>query len=161
MEPASRFQILLVDDDASCLASMESLLEAEGHVTFAAGGGLEALRCARRLKEERVRLDLSILDYNMPDLTGIETYERLRIEFPDVPAIFVSGDGSGGLEDRVRRVGGVSFVRKPLDLFRLRSAISELEGMTRLGPGIAVPWRRGPPGADVRGDGVRGDGRSV
>jgi CheY-like chemotaxis protein len=148
MEPQARFQILLVDDDARCLESMESLLEAEGHVTFSAPGGLEALRCARRLKEERVRLDLSILDYNMPDLTGIETYERLRKEFPQVPAIFVSGDESQGLEDRVRRVGGVSFVRKPLDLFRFRSAISELETMTQ--PGLG--W---PPG------GLRGMGGPV
>jgi CheY-like chemotaxis protein len=159
MESASKFQILLVDDDANCLASMESLLEAEGHVTFIAGGGHEALLCARRLKAERVRLDLSILDYNMPDLTGIETYERLRIEFPNVPAIFVSGDGSGGLEDRVRRVGGVSFVKKPLDVFRLRSAISELEAIARSSLGITslgrtVPWRPGPSSSP--GDGSRG-----
>jgi CheY-like chemotaxis protein len=137
MQSASKFQILVVDDDASCLASMESLLLAEGHVTFTASRGLEALECARRLKEEKVRLDLSILDYNMPDMTGIETYERLRIDFPGVPAILVSGDGSGTLEERVRRVGGVSFVRKPLDVFRLRNAISELEGLALL-----VPWAR-------------------
>jgi two-component system response regulator (stage 0 sporulation protein F) len=152
MELVSRFQILLVDDDASCLASMESLLEAEGHITFSAAGGLEALRCARRLKEEKVRLDLSILDYNMPDLSGIETYERLRLEFPEVPAIFVSGDGSERLEDTVRRAGAASLVRKPLDVFRLRSAINELGGLwrgpsRRSRPGEGPVWR---PGGEPR-----------
>jgi DNA-binding response OmpR family regulator len=121
-----KLHILLVDDDERCLQSLESILAPEGHDLFFATRGLEALECARSLKDRRVPLDLSILDFNMPDLNGIETFRKLVVEFPVVEGIFISGEESRDLENEVRLAGGRVLVRKPLDLIRVRSAVSEL-----------------------------------
>jgi two-component system OmpR family response regulator len=125
---SSRLRILVVDDDESCLRSVESILAVDGHDIFTATRGLEALDCARRLKRENRRLDLSILDFNMPDLTGIETFERLVQELPGIPAIFISGDASIALEKQVLLAGGRALIRKPLDLARVRRTMRDLLG---------------------------------
>ena len=120
-------RILVVDDDAACLASIESFLRSDGHSIHTARGGREALDVARQCREENDRLDLSILDCDMPDLTGIETYQRLVVELPGTGGIFISGDPSDLWEEDVRAVGGFAFVPKPLKLARVRQVLVEYQ----------------------------------
>ena len=120
-------KILVVDDDATALASLESFLVGDGHVIYTAQRGEEAVVVARRFRRERQRLDLTILDYRMPDLSGIETFEQLVVELPEVQAIFVSGDPSSMLDVLVERVGGLALMRKPLSLPRVRSVLASFE----------------------------------
>ena len=120
-------KILVVDDDTTALASLESFLVGDGHVTYTAERGEEALVVARQFRRERRQLDLTILDYRMPDLSGIETFEQLLVELPETRAIFVSGDPSSTLDELVERVGGFALMRKPLSLPRVRSVLESFE----------------------------------
>ena len=120
-----KLHILLVDDDERCLESLESILAPDGHDLFFATRGLEAVECARALKGKKVPLDLSILDFNMPDLNGIATFRKLVVEFPRVEGIFISGEESKDLENEVKLAGGRVLVRKPLDIASVRTAVSE------------------------------------
>ena len=122
--PFVRLKILLVDDDVGCLESLENLLELDGHEISTATRGQEAVALARELREQKREPELSILDYHVPDLTGLETYELLSQELPRLGAIFITGDASGGLEERVLSAGGLALVRKPLDSRRIRGAVS-------------------------------------
>jgi len=123
-----RLRILVVDDDERCLESVESVLALDGHQIFTATRGLEALDFARRLREDYQRLDLSILDFNMPDLTGIQTFELLVAEYPALHGIFISGEVSETLERSIRLAGGSALMRKPLDIGRLRHVVGESVG---------------------------------
>ena len=123
-----RLRILVVDDDERCLESVESVLALDGHQIFTATRGLEALYFARRLREDYQSLDLSILDFNMPDLTGIQTFELLVAEHPALHGIFISGEVSETLERSIRLAGGRALMRKPLDMGRLRHVVGESVG---------------------------------
>jgi len=116
-------RILVVDDDRNCLESVESVLQKDGHQIVTAAGGEEAIGVMRRLRLENQRLDLSILDFDMPGLTGIEIFSRLLFEFPGIEAVFISGDASEARVERVRRAGARGFLRKPLDVERVRGAV--------------------------------------
>ena len=120
----TRLKILLVDDDVGCLRSLENLLEIDGHEITTATRGQEAVNLARQLRREKREPVLSILDYHVPDLPGLETYELLSQELPGLGAIFITGDASGGLEERVLSAGGLALVRKPLDSGRIRGAVN-------------------------------------
>jgi CheY-like chemotaxis protein len=122
-----RLRILVVDDDEGCLTSVEALLSLDGHSILTARRGREAVDFARQMRKRNEGLDLSILDFNMPDWTGIETFERLSLEFPGLKAVFMSGDPSEGLEAAVRRAGGRALVKKPLDLYRVRKVLGRLK----------------------------------
>ena len=104
---------------------MEFFLAVDGHEIYTASRGLEAVDIVRRLKEEDIRVELSILDYHMPDQTGIDTFLQLTAELPELEAIFVSGEPSTAVRRGVTRVGGRALVPKPVDVFVMRHALEE------------------------------------
>ncbi len=71
--PESNYTILLVDDDVDYLEPTQRLLQREGHRVFTADNGPTALQI---LKDRKV--DLLLLDYFMPGMTGEEVVVELR-----------------------------------------------------------------------------------
>ena len=74
--------ILLVDDDTNYLEAMALLLENEGHRVLRSTDGEQALRLLRENS-----IDLLLLDYYMPGMTGEEVVVRLREFNPFVQVI--------------------------------------------------------------------------
>lgn len=118
-------RILVVDDDAASLETLEYLLQGDGHEIYTASRCAEAVEVVRRLRNERTQLDLSILDYHMPDQTGIDTYGQLTVELPDLQAIFVTGEASSVVEERVFGVGGRALLPKPIDVGLMRTVLQD------------------------------------
>ena len=82
-----RKRILVVDDGAITLRSVKALLENTYIVWLATSGEMALKRMERELP------DLILLDYEMPDLDGKETLERIRADerMKNVPVIFLTG----------------------------------------------------------------------
>src|SRR5262245_47952125 len=75
-------RILLVDDDPGVRNSLSEVLVSEGCVVLPAENGEQALTLA-----DATKLDLVILDLNMPVKNGWDTFERLTAVYPLVPVI--------------------------------------------------------------------------
>jgi two-component system, cell cycle response regulator len=82
--------ILLVDDNREYLDATRVLLEREGHKVLCAADGPEALR----LLQQQPEVDLLLLDYYMPGMTGEETVTHLRQFNPYVQIILQTGYAS-------------------------------------------------------------------
>ena len=113
--------VLILDDDVPFLGSFEDLLVQDGHTVYSATTGFEAIEIA-----SRVPFDLSVLDCELPDLDGIETFLRIQKERPRLPAIFISGSCSPVLEERVLQAGGFVLLRKPLQMPLVRRVMREV-----------------------------------
>jgi len=120
MSSGKGLSILILDDDVLFLESFKEFLAQDGHLVYPATRGCQALEIVRH-----VPLDLSFLDYDLPDLDGIETFARIHRQRPELPAIFLSGNSSAALERMVLEVGGFALIRKPFDACRLRVVIRE------------------------------------
>jgi two-component system cell cycle response regulator len=83
---ASGRTVLLADDDPDYLEATRLLLESEGHSVLCAESGPRALRL---LRESDV--DLLLLDYFMPGMTGEEVVTRLREFDPYVQVVLQTG----------------------------------------------------------------------
>ena len=83
---ASGYTILLVDDGSEYREATRSLLEREGHTVFTAENGPDALSI---LKHQKV--DLLLLDYYMPGMTGEEVVLALRQFNPLIQIILQTG----------------------------------------------------------------------
>ena len=92
-------RILVVDDDTMNLKRTELILGKQYDVILVESG--EA--ALRKLRIEKI--DLILLDIAMPEMDGIETFERMKI--------FLT---ASGYEDDVRtaiELGAVNYLKKP------------------------------------------------
>ena len=112
-------RILVVDDDTMNLVRTKMILEKD-HDVLLADSGIKALD---KLKGERV--DLVLLDIEMPKLNGMETFARMKEFAGDVPVIFLT---ASGLEDDVRaaiRLGAANYLMKPFQPQELLKRVAQ------------------------------------
>lgn len=89
LELLPRPRVLLVDDDAEQLRICAEIIRMRGFSVFAANGAVEAISLMARNPEGRI--DLAILDYNMPVMNGCALSKRLRSICPELKTILHSG----------------------------------------------------------------------
>ncbi|NOT80986.1 MAG: response regulator transcription factor [Bacteriovoracaceae bacterium] len=67
--------------------------------------------------------DLIILDLHMPTMNGFELYEKFKIDHPELPVIFLSGDPSEESLIKGLNLGADDFIVKPVSLRELIARI--------------------------------------
>ena len=100
-------RILVVDDDSMNLARTKIIL-GKNYDVFTADSGIEALV---KLKSDKV--DMVLLDIDMPEMNGIETFQRMKAFAASIPVIFLT---ASGLEEDVQnaiKMGAVNYLKKP------------------------------------------------
>ena len=111
--------ILVVDDDNMNLARTQIILGKEYDV-LTAESGMDALM---RLRDTKV--DMVLLDIDMPKMNGIETFERMKEFAAGTPVIFLT---ASGLEDDVRsaiKLGAVNYLKKPFQPKELLKRVAQ------------------------------------
>jgi DNA-binding NarL/FixJ family response regulator len=98
----SRIRVLIADDDAAFLHSLEQLIDSQPELVVAgvAGDGLAAIELAERLDPDAV-----VLDLHMPLLDGVTAAARLRRDHPSLCLIALTGDAAPELHSAVREAG--------------------------------------------------------
>jgi DNA-binding NarL/FixJ family response regulator len=114
--------ILLVDDHAIVRAGLRRLLRGlfEGEILEAATGR-EALALARGR-----RLDLVLLDMNLPELGGLELLNRLATVAPDLPVLVLSMHAEPLYVTRAMEAGARGYVSKNVAPDELVTAIRQV-----------------------------------
>lgn len=102
-------KILIVDDSVKVLESTQTLLSQVGYSIIPCRSGEEALAI---LKKERI--DLVLLDINMPSLNGYEVCLRIRQVFAldDLPIIFLSNREDSESVTKGFHAGASDFISK-------------------------------------------------
>jgi DNA-binding NarL/FixJ family response regulator len=102
-------RIVICDDHAIVRRGIRALLESQPgwRVVGEASNGNDAAKVARRLKP-----DICIFDYSMPDMTGLEASEVLLDELPDVKILMLSMHDSENIIERALAAGVYGYVLK-------------------------------------------------
>ncbi len=115
-------QVLVVDDDDLVRGSTQTILELLGHTVTGVPSGEEALeQLASGLVPEVVLLDL-----NMPGLGGAETLSRIRLQYPDLPILLVTGRVDQTALDLVGAHPNVTLLAKPFTIKELQAQLKAL-----------------------------------
>ncbi|MEO5572535.1 MAG: response regulator [Bacteroidia bacterium] len=121
----NNYTILLVDDRMENLLTLENIIETEGRNIIKAASGNEALKIV--LSE---KIDLVLLDVQMPGMDGYEVAELLRMnpKTKNIPIVFVSAvsrNEKGPVEKF--EYGTIDFLFKPLDIHETKSKVALFE----------------------------------
>jgi two-component system, OmpR family, response regulator MprA len=139
-------RVLVVEDDARLAATLQRVLEAEGHEVEVAANGLEAMRRARLRTP-----DLVVLDVMLPGADGVTVCRKLR-ETAQFPILMLTA--LSGTEERVRGLdsGADDYLVKPFAYQELLARVRALLRRTRpadrlrfadlvLEPAARMAWR--------------------
>ena len=121
--------ILLVEDSDELLSVVANILDAAGfHVEAALSGGEALEEWARHPETELV-----ILNYRLPDMSGLSVFRRLRERGYTRPVIAISGFGTREVKEGFMDKGAFAFLEKPFDMHVLigkcRMALKGERGM--------------------------------
>jgi DNA-binding response OmpR family regulator len=115
--------ILCVDDMDSILKFLETILVLSGYKVILSKSGQEALEIINQQK-----IDLVLLDVNMPGLCGFEVCKRIKENerYQNIPIVLVTGETSK--EDHIKgfEAGAEDFIEKPFDPMELLTRVNML-----------------------------------
>lgn len=103
-----RGTVLIAEDDAHVRALVSRVLLKEGYYVLEAADGEEALRMAEHMGG---RLDMVVSDMYMPKMGGRELGEALRVIYPALPILFMSGQPDTAPPEGSDQ--DVAFIQKP------------------------------------------------
>jgi DNA-binding response OmpR family regulator len=113
--------VLIVEDSGvQCVEMAGFLARAELAVETAADGA-SGLSQARLLRPTVV-----LLDYNLPDMNGVQLAQQIRAMLPRAAIILMSGRIDGLSEKILADIGISVFLNKPVPLAPLRQAVAKL-----------------------------------
>lgn len=116
-------RILIIDDDNSIVEIISDALQMSGYTVSVACDGNEGL-----LQQRSVPADLLIVDMYMPEMDGIEVIKALRMDFPEL--ILIAMSGGGRLPGKVplftaAAIGANAILSKPFEIVTLLDLVSD------------------------------------
>jgi two-component system nitrogen regulation response regulator NtrX len=129
--------ILIVDDEANILSSLQGALGREGYQV----DGVASLAEARaRLREA---YDMVLLDVWFPEGSGLDLLAEIMTDTPETAVIMMSGHATIDVAVSATRLGAYDFLEKPISLERLlvllRNA-STMRGLQAENRRLRRPW---------------------
>jgi two-component system, cell cycle sensor histidine kinase and response regulator CckA len=102
--------ILLVEDEARVRKLILDVLTARGYAVLEATRGEEALRLCRQYKK---KIDLSVIDVVMPEMSGPDLARQLRPLKPKMRVLYISGYTDEAIVHHGILRSGAAFLQKP------------------------------------------------
>lgn len=114
--------ILLADDEPTLSDLLAELLESSGYNVIKVASGEEVLR----VLTEEIKVDLAIIDYNMPGKNGLETISEIRNREFDIPIILSSGSLQMEDDEELNKFKINSRIEKPYEFDTMLATIKKL-----------------------------------
>jgi CheY-like chemotaxis protein len=128
-EPLPQLQglrALVADDDTDTCLSICSMLREIGMRPDWTNYGKEAVIRAKDALDHADEFQVYIIDWQMPDLNGIETVRRIRKVIGDsVPIIILTAYDWADIEKEAKEAGVTAFCSKPLFMSELRGVLAQ------------------------------------
>ncbi|TXG67568.1 hypothetical protein EZV62_008843 [Acer yangbiense] len=110
-------RVLAVDDDATCLMYLETLLR---RCQYSVTTTNQAVTALQLLREKKDQFDLVISDIHIPDMDGFKLLELVGLEM-DLPVIMLSGNGDPKNVMKGITHGACDYLLKPVRLEQLKN----------------------------------------
>ena len=122
-----QFTLMLVDDEPAILSSLKRIFRRSPYRICTAENGEKALTLL-----ERQPVDAALLDLMMPGMTGMELLEKIRVQYPGIQVVILTG--IGGVKEAVEAIqlGAVDFLQKPFESETIETRINQLYHIWRL-----------------------------
>ncbi|GAB4242451.1 MAG: sigma-54 dependent transcriptional regulator [Ekhidna sp.] len=102
-------KILIIDDEQDICTLLKKFFSKNGFEVFTAASGKSGIK----LIEEK-GVDLVICDFRLPDYTGLEILQKIKIVDPSIQVIIITGYSDVRIAVEALKKGAFDYVTKPL-----------------------------------------------
>jgi nitrogen regulation protein NR(I) len=120
-------RLLVVDDEPNVLYSLQKCLSSESLEVITAKTAAEGLA-----KVVDQLPDAVILDVRLPDMSGLDAYDRIREIDPRLPVIVITAFAKTETAIEAMRRGAFEYLLKPVEFRRLREVVARALEISRL-----------------------------
>ena len=117
----TRFTVLLANEQEGWHQTVQGLLKPQGVQTISAHSGREALDCI-----ESRPIHAAVLDYQMPQLGGLQVIRLMHEQHKTVPSILLANDLTSYLLREALGMHVFSVLSKPVDTNLLLDALARI-----------------------------------
>jgi DNA-binding NtrC family response regulator len=113
-------KVLVVDDDLAICRILHMMLSSERYqveMSQSVANALEAI--------ERKPFDLYVMDYKLPDGSGLDIAERIRSKWGAAPIILISGYDRSAVAWRAEKLRISDFLEKPFSREMICTAVKK------------------------------------
>ncbi|NUQ64044.1 MAG: sigma-54-dependent Fis family transcriptional regulator [Pirellulales bacterium] len=138
--------LLVVDDEPSILHAFRKIFRGPDVTLLTAESAMEGIALATSHRPDAI-----ILDVDLPDLSGLEAFQRIHAFDPRIPVIFITGHGTTETAIEATKLGAFDYLFKPLELDDLAELVSRALQVSRLMrvPPVLSPESPPDPGTDA------------
>lgn len=119
--------LLVIDDEPNIVYSFKSTLASDQLSVVSAGTAREGIELIKMR-----RPDVVMLDVRLPDLSGLQAYERIRQIDQRLPVIVMTAFAKTETAIEAMRLGAFDYLVKPVELSRLREIVAKALEISRL-----------------------------
>jgi DNA-binding NtrC family response regulator len=110
--------ILVLDDEVSITDKIVRFLKRLKVRPLSANSPLDAEKLL-----DKYKVDIIILDYYLPQKNGIEFLKEVKVKWPDIEVIMITGHGDSEIILAAMKNGAFDFFNKPVSLVDLQASI--------------------------------------
>ncbi|MCE5272948.1 response regulator [bacterium] len=121
MEMEQNKTILLADDNVQILRMLNSFFRRAGYRCKLCTCGEEAANILRNDRD----IGLVLTDHKMPGNEALQMVKEIRIKYPDIKIVVMSGNYSDDTLLELKGIGVRKYLQKPLELRQLQMTIQE------------------------------------
>jgi len=119
--PREKIRILVVDDRFADRETLKGILEDKGYRVATANDGAEAIEA---VKERHYHI--IFLDMRLPDMDGVQTFERVKRIDPRPTVIMMTGYTDESLVERALSGGAYTCIYKPFDMEKVMALVADI-----------------------------------
>lgn len=123
-------RVLIVEDESLIRWSLRQKLQEQGYEVTEAEDGATALRLLE--SDGAAGFDLVLLDFKLPDMTGLDILRRLQTLDRDAVAIMLTAYSSLERAVEAVKLGAYDYIAKPFDMDHLILVVAKALETTRL-----------------------------
>jgi CheY-like chemotaxis protein len=85
--------------------------------------GLETLQM---FQKKQTPLDCAIVDIRLPDIDGLKLLKVIKVNYPNLPVIIITGHGDPAIEEAARSQNADGYLEKPFTVEELTQLLAEI-----------------------------------
>jgi CheY-like chemotaxis protein len=119
-------RVLIIDDEAEIRRNLTVGLTQEGYSVVACPDGISAVHELDSARRQGIAYDYLVTDIFMPDIDGLKILKVIKIQYPDLPVLVITGFGDESLKLTALSEHNTGYLDKPFEISDLVAGLEEL-----------------------------------